>query len=138
MSEAKKKGLKKGLKKTRWPREFKLRAMSLMDAAEDVTALATQLGVRRELLYTWRRKYLAQGPDALQQIGRPLFVPARPEPPVASCSEDAAAAAQRRIAELERKVGQQQLDLDFFRTALRHVREPRRKHGEPGETGSTR
>ena len=129
---------KKGQKKTRWTREFKLRAMSLMDAAEDVTALATELGVRRELLYTWRRKYLAQGPDALQQIGRPLFVSVRPEPPVASRGEDAAAAAQRRIAELERKVGQQQLDLDFFRTALRHVREPRRTHGEPGETGSTR
>ena len=138
MSEGKRKGLKKGQKKTRWTREFKLRAMSLMDAAEDVTALATELGVRRELLYTWRRKYLAQGPDALQQIGRPLFVSVRPEPPVASRGEDAAAAAQRRIAELERKVGQQQLDLDFFRTALRHVREPRRKHGGPGETGSTR
>lgn len=125
MSEGKKKGLKKGQKKTRWTREFKLRAMSLMGAAEDVTALAVELGVRRELLYTWRRKYLAQGPDALQQIGRPLFVPARLEPPVASPPEDAAA-AQRRVAELERKIGQQQLDLDFFRTALRHVREPRR------------
>jgi hypothetical protein len=39
---------------------------------------------------------------------------------------------------LERKIGQQQLDLDFFRAALRQVREPRRKRGAPGETGSTR
>jgi transposase len=131
-------GKKKGQKKTRWTREFKLRAMSLMDAAGDVTALAAELGVGRELLYRWRRKYLAQGPDALQQIGRPLFTPAAVEAPVASRPEDAAAAAQRRIAELERKIGQQQLDLDFFRTALRHVREPNRKHGGPGETGSTR
>ena len=131
-------GKKKGQKKTRWTRAFKLRAMSLMDAAEDVTALAAELGVGRELLYRWRRKYLAHGPDALQQIGRPLFTPAAVEAPVASRPEDAAAAAQRRIAELERKIGQQQLDLDFFRTALRHVREPNRKHGGPGETGSTR
>jgi transposase len=94
--------------------------------------------VRRELLYTWRRKYLAQGPDVLQQIGRPLLVPGRLGPPVASGAEHAAAAAQRRIAELERKVGQQQLHLDFFCTVLRHVREPRRKQGEPGETGSAR
>jgi hypothetical protein len=35
-------------------------------------------------------------------------------------------AAARRIAELERKIGQQALELDFFRAALRHVREPRR------------
>jgi transposase len=131
-------GKKKGQKKTRWTRAFKLRAMSLMDAAEDVTALAAELGVGRELLYSWRRKYLAHGPDALQQIGRPLFTPAALEAPVTSRPEDAAAAAQRRIGALERKIGQQQLDLDFFRTALRHVREPNRKHGGPGETGSTR
>ena len=31
------------------------------------------------------------------------------------------AQARRRIAELERKVGQQQLDLDFFKQALRHI-----------------
>jgi hypothetical protein len=70
----------------------------------------------------------------LRQIGRPLFAPPALEVPVASRPEDAAAAAQRRIAELERKIGQQQLDLDFFRAALRHVREPRRKHGETGST----
>jgi hypothetical protein len=35
-------------------------------------------------------------------------------------------AAARRIADLERKIGQQQLELDFFRVALRHVRELRR------------
>ena len=129
---------KKGQRKTRWTRAFKLRAMSLMDSAEDVTALAAELGVGRELLYRWRRKYLAQGSDALQQIGRPLFVRATLEPPVASRSEDAVAAAQRRIGELERKIGQQQLDLDFFRAALRHVRAARRSNGGPGETGSTR
>jgi transposase-like protein len=137
VSEGKSKGLKKGQKKTRWTRAFKLRAMSLMDAAEDVTALAADLGVRRELLYKWRRKYLAHGADALQQIGHPLFVPASLEPPVASRPEDAAAAAQRRIAELERKIGQQQLDLDFFRAALRHVREQRPRQGGSGETTST-
>ena len=131
-------GKKQDQKNTRWTRAFKLRAMSLMDAAEDVTALAADLGVGREPLYRWRRKYLAHGPGALQQIGRPLFTPAAAEAPVASRSEDAAAATQRRIGELERKIGQQQLDLDFFRTALRHVREPNRKHGGPGETGSTR
>jgi hypothetical protein len=47
-------------------------------------------------------------------------------------------AAQRRIEELERKIGQQQLDLDFFRTALRHVRERRRMSDAPGATASTR
>jgi transposase len=129
---------KNGQKKTRWSPAFKLRVMSLMDAAADVTALVAELGVGRELLHRWRRKYLAHGPDALQQIGCPLFPAAAVDAPVASRPEDAATAAQRRIAELERKVGQQQLDLDFFHAALGHVRDPRRKHGGPGETRSTR
>ena len=43
-----------------------------------------------------------------------------------------------RIAELERKVGQQQIELDFFRQALRRVREARRPNAGPGVTGSTR
>jgi len=129
---------RKGQKKTRWTREFKLRAMSLMDTAGDVTALAAELGVNRELLYKWRRKYLAHGSDALQQIGRPSRVAAGWDMPVPPAPEDSSTGAQRRIAELERKVGQQQLDLDFFHAALRHVRERRRSNGGPGETGSTR
>jgi hypothetical protein len=43
-----------------------------------------------------------------------------------------------RIDELERKIGQQLLDLDFFRAALRHVREQRVRKGDPGEKPSSR
>jgi hypothetical protein len=43
-----------------------------------------------------------------------------------------------RIGELERKIGRQQLDLDFFRAALQRVREQRQRNGVPGETASTR
>jgi hypothetical protein len=46
--------------------------------------------------------------------------------------------ARRRIAELERKIGQQQVELDFFRQALRRVKEARRPSTGPGVTGSTR
>jgi hypothetical protein len=46
--------------------------------------------------------------------------------------------AQARIAELERKIGRQQLDLDFFRAALRHVRDKQPMSGVPGATASTR
>ena len=124
--------------KTRWTREFKLRALARMDAAADVTALAKELGVQRELLYIWRRKFRSGGADALHAIGRPLNSD-RPFDEVSvpsSCS--AIATEQRRIEELERKIGQQQLELDFFRAALRHVREQRRTKGGPGGTPSTR
>jgi transposase len=48
------------------------------------------------------------------------------------------ARAQRRIAALERKIGQQQVDLDFFQQALRQVRGQRLRSGVPGGTASTK
>jgi hypothetical protein len=45
--------------------------------------------------------------------------------------------AQQRIAELERKIGRQQLEVDFFRAALQQVRGRRRSNGAPGAKAST-
>ena len=123
--------------KTRWTREFKLRALSRLEETVSVAALAAELGVGRERLYEWRRKYRSGGAAALREMGRPLNSSRRFDEVSAAPSSDATV-SERRIAELERKIGQQQLDLDFFRAALRHVRERRLKTGEPGETPSTR
>jgi transposase len=46
------------------------------------------------------------------------------------------AAARQRIAELERKIGQQHLELDFFRQALRQVRGKRQPSDGPGARAS--
>ena len=127
-----------GTTRTRWTREFKLRALARMDEVVNVTGLAEELGVRRELLYIWRRKYRSGGADALHAIGRPLNITRPVEELSASSSAPAPGGEHGRIADLERKIGQQQLELDFFRAALRHVREQRLKQGEPGETPSTR
>jgi transposase len=143
--------------KTRWTREFKLRALSRLDETVSVAALAEELGVGRERLYEWRRKYRSGGAEALRELGRPLnssrrfdeisaaplsAAPLSAAPlsaaPLSAAPLSAAIVSASRIAELERKIGQQQLDLDFFRAALRHVRGQRLKKGEPGETPSTR
>ena len=127
-----------GTTRTRWTREFKLRALARMDEVVNVSALAEELGVRRELLYIWRRKYRSGGADALHAIGRALNIARPVEELSASSSVPAPGGEQGRIAELERKIGQQQLDLDFFRAALRHVREQRLQKGGPGGTASSR
>ena len=128
--------------KTRWTREFKLRALSRLDETVSVAALAKELGVGQERLYEWRRKYRSGGAEALREMGRPLNSSRRIDEisaaPLSAAPWSATTVSERRIAELERKIGQQQLDLDFFRAALRHVREQRLKKGEPGETPSTR
>jgi transposase len=61
-----------------------------------------------------------------------------PDKPAPAMPASELEAARKRIAELERKIGQQQLELDFFRQALRQVTEARRLSTGPGVTGSTR
>lgn len=123
--------------KRRWTQAFKLAAVSRMSEAATIKTLAEELNVRPELLYDWHRRYRLGGAEALRAIGRPSssgpgFAAACAPPPPSPGAE------QRRIEELERKIGQQQLDLDFFRAALRHVGEQRLKKGGPGGTASSR
>lgn len=91
-------------------REFKEAAVRRVVAGEKVRDVANDLQVVRKLIYHWWRQYEAGGVERLRPTGRP---PARERRPPA----DAAA----RIAALERKVGQQAVELDFFARALRHI-----------------
>ena len=125
-------------------REFKLAIIRRMLAGEDVSALARELKVSRKDLYVWRDRFLAGGPEALRGRGRPrkaeaagLAARVRPAAP-AKTPRAELKRARDQIAELERKVGQQQLELDFFRQALRQVGGTRRTSAELGVTASTR
>ena len=114
-------------------REFKEAAVRRILAGEKVKALATELQVWPKLLYHWWDRYEWGGLDALVPPGRPPRSAVwtqrpRPAPRVparkakkAHRAADAGAATER-VAELERKIGQQALELDFFARALRHVR----------------
>lgn len=118
-------------KERRFSREFKLAALARMAAGENVSAPARELKVRRKCLYQWRERFRAGGALALRSRGRPTRAevlamrPGSDRLPEASARMpaptplDELGKAQRRIAELERKVGQQQVDLDFFQRALR-------------------
>lgn len=120
-------------------REFKLAAVSRLLAGENVSALARELRVLRKDLYVWRDRFRSGGPAALRGPGRPHKVAAGPFATATSTAADASIeAARRRIAELERKVGQQQIDIDFFRAALRQVEGTRRVNAERGVTASTK
>ena len=107
-------------------------------AGERVAAVALELGVQRKLLYEWWRAWEKLGIAGLNRRRGPGLWRASASAAAAPASPDASGAlalAQQRIAELERKIGQQQVDLDFFRKALRPAPAP-----EPaaGVTGSTR
>lgn len=121
-------------------REFKLRAVERLEAGESGTALSRELAVKRTILYRWRDAWRAGGALALRpKRGRPpkaeAAAMARARGPAAQAS--GLAEARRQIAALERKVGQQQVDLDFFKQALRHVEASRQPSDRPGATAST-
>src|SRR5262245_59147785 len=117
----------------KFSREVKLAAVERMLAGENVVALSKGLGVVPTMLYNWRAKYLSGGAVALRSPGQHPR-PAAVGPPR---TPGDLVQAQARIVELERKVGQQQLELDFFRKALRQVREKRQPSDGPGASSST-
>lgn len=103
-------------------REFKLRAVERMLAGESSSALARELHLRRKLLYQWKDAYLVGGVEGLRTRGRPRKDQILGMAPAAKTERAELLQARRRIAELERKVGQQQLENDFFAEALRRVK----------------
>lgn len=111
-----------------YSQEFKLRALARFERTENISDLAKELGIDRVLLYRWDRRFRDGGEAALKRKGRP---PRAGELVRAIEPPD-------RIAELERMIGRQQVELDFFRAALQQVRGPRRGNGGPGGPASTR
>ena len=125
----------------KFSREFKLEAVRRILAGEQIRALSEELTVLRKDLYAWRKLFRAGGAEALRPLGRPRKGDGVVGSRVRKQARDVAAtetSAPERVAELERKIGQQQIELDFFRQALRRVREARRLNAGPGVTGSTR
>jgi len=124
-------------KRRSFTREYKLSVLARMADTPSIVGLAAELGLERKLLYCWRDKHAAGGAENLRRAGRPLMAGSaereQPGEPAALLVPD----AQQRIAELERKIGRQQLEVDFFRAALQQVRGRRRTNGAPGAKASS-
>jgi hypothetical protein len=119
--------------------EAKKAAVKRIVEGEPVLAVARDIGANRGRLYEWYHKYREGGPEGLRRVGRPRKAEAQSARARAwKDASDETSAMRRHIAELERKVGQQQVDLDFFRKALRLVEETRRARIERGASASTK
>jgi hypothetical protein len=105
-----------------FPTAFKLAAIKRLEAGEAVLPLARKLGVSRKVLHDWRKAWKLHGPAGLNRKRGPKPGPRKLRPlaePAAKGSIGELAQARAKIAELERKIGQQALDIDFFHKALR-------------------
>jgi len=108
-------------------------------AGEAVSSVARRRGIDRKRLYEWYAKYQEGGREALQATGRPRK-PARPATRAQAqpSGQPEVAALRRQLAEQQRKIGEQEIDLDFFRRALRQLEEARRTTAGQGGAASTR
>jgi transposase len=120
-------------KSRQYPTAFKLKAIKRAEEGEGVLPVARKLGISRKLLHDWIKAWKAHGPAGLNRKRGPKPGPRELMPLKAELS--ALAQASARIAELERLVGRQQLDIDFFRKALRALERPAAQ-GKPASASS--
>jgi transposase len=91
-----------------YPRELKIATMRELDSGKGVGEVARTYQVSPKRLETWRGEWRARG----EQLAFPGHA-AQSQPKL-----DA-----QRIPELERKIGQQTMEIDFLKKALRRFRE---------------
>ena len=117
-------------------REVKLSAVGRLMAGESSTNIIQDLQIGSSHLSKWWSNYRRYGAEGLRAAHRPRMMDAAKLKSIAEAAD--LAGAQQRIRELERKVGQQQLELDFFQKALRQVGKARRPSDGSGLQTSTR
>jgi transposase-like protein len=114
--------------------EFRVQVAQRILQGESVSKLHHELDIKRSMLYRWRDTYRKEGAAGLARpIGRPPGV--RPAPKPGASAEEA---LRQQIAALERKIGQQAVQLDFFKRAFKRVKESSQASGSAGATASTR
>lgn len=112
-------------------REFKLAALGQIESGETIARVARDFGVSRKTIYQWRDQLRqSEGISSDQRSGAFERV-SPPELPAELVR------ARERIGELERKIGQQQVELDFFRGALRRIEASHQPSDGPGVTESS-
>jgi len=127
--------------------EFKLTAVKRLLAGENGVTLSAEVGINRSLLYRWLNHYRQHGESGLaRKVGRPAKNPCSALPTQVRTDQQPATEAEavrlveqqaERIAELERLMGRQAMDIDFLTRAFKRINESRQHSTHNGETAST-
>lgn len=91
----------------KFTKEFKEAAIRRLELGASAAEVARGCEVNPNILHRWRRELRELSIRAFQGNGN-------------------ARAEENRVAELERKVGRQAMELDFLRRCLQHVEEQRK------------
>jgi transposase-like protein len=98
-------------------RDFKIKISEAYQSGTSAVELSRQFDVHPNLIYAWAREYQADPIHAFESQRSP----------------DESKAVEQRIAELERLVGRQSLEIDFLKKALTHAKSISLR-GKPGNT----
>jgi transposase-like protein len=104
----------------KYPRAFRERAVERMRGCKNVKELAKELGIHRNLLYSWRDQLSPQ--DRAEWEEREAGIQSRLE---------------RENRALKQALAEKTLEVDFFRGALQKVAARRQDNSKAGETAST-
>ena len=95
----------------KFTREFKIAAIKRLQAGYPVGRVARELEVNPNQLHIWKRQFEQRPNSAFSGEGR-----RRQE--------------ETAVAELERKIGQQAMEIDFLKGCLRQIEELRKSQAE--------
>lgn len=119
--------------------EFRIEIAERMLAGENVSALSEQHGLPRSMMYRWRDAYRKDGPAALSRsTGRPPGQTPAVARSVTKASSGTEQRLRERVAELERKVGRQAVEIDFFNGVFKRLEELPKASRRGGEASTRR
>ena len=107
-----------GLSRRKFTKEFKIAALRQIDAGASIAAVARSCEINANLLHRWRRDFQRAPEHAFPGLGKKR-------------------ADENRVAELERKIGQQALEIDFLKRCLQRIEEQRMLQALTGKPLST-
>jgi transposase len=104
-----------GKSRRQFTQEFKLAAVRRLEQGVSIVEVARGLEVNPNVLHRWRREFRRGPGNAFPGNGKARW-------------------SEGRVAELERKVGQQAMEIDFLKGCLQRIEEARMLqvlHGNP-------
>lgn len=111
-----------GLSRRQFTKEFKLAAIQRLERGISIGEVARAVEVNPNVLHRWRREFRQAPGNSFPGNGKPRW-------------------SEGRIAELERKIGQQALEIDFLKGCLQRIEEQRMLQaltGNPPSAGRSR
>jgi transposase-like protein len=106
------------LSRRTFTREFKLAAVRRLEAGVSLAEVSRGLEVSPKVLHRWRREFRQAPGNAFPGQGQRCW-------------------SEGRVAELERKIGQQAVEIDFLKGCLQRIEERRMLQASTGSPRST-